>query len=165
MAVAALLTTAMLTDHESMIMQQTLWAMARSPLIYGGKAEDISTANPHIAIMTNPRVLAISDNSTNNKQIKRDATMAVWSAESTANTADAGKKSLHVALFKLTGAPGAVSVTLGELGIPAGSSVAMQDSWAGGASTPLSGGTVSKQLSPCSTSSKGPCCALLLLTY
>ena len=161
----ALLTTAMLTDHESMIMQQTLWAMARSPLIYGGKAEDISTANPHIAIMTNPRVLAISDNSTNNKQIKRDATMAVWSAESTANTADAGKKSLHVALFKLTGAPGAVSVTLGELGIPAGSSVAVQDSWAGGASTPLSGGTVSKQLSPCSTSSKGPCCALLLLTY
>ena len=125
----------------------------------------ISPANPHIAIMTNPRVLAISDNSTNNKQVKRDATMAVWSAEAAASTADAGKKGLHVALFKLTGEPGPVSVTLAELGIPAGTSVLVQDTWKGGASQPLNGDTVSKQLSPCSTSSESPCSALLLLTY
>lgn len=144
-------------------MQQTLWAMARSPLIYGGKVQDISTSNPHIAIMTNPRVLAISDNSTKNKQVKRDATMAVWSAESTASAA--GKKSLHVALFKLTGSAGTVSVSLGELGIPAGSSVVVQDTWKGGASSPLSGDSIKRALSPCSKSSQGPCCALLLLTY
>jgi hypothetical protein len=125
----------------------------------------ISLANPHIAIMTNPRVLAISDNSTNNKQVKRDANMAVWSAEAGASTGSAGKKGLHVALFKLTGAPGPVSVTLGELGIPAGSTVLVQDTWKGGPSQPLTGDAVSKQLSPCSTSSKGPCTALLLLTY
>lgn len=154
-----------MVDHESMIMQQTLWAMARSPLIYGGKVEDISPSNPHIAIMTNPRVLAISDNSTKNKQVKRDATMAVWSAESTASAAEAGKRALHVALFKLTGAPGTVTVSLAELGIPAGSNVLVQDTWKGGASTPLDGDKVSKLLSPCSTSSEGPCCALLLLTY
>ena len=31
--------------------------------------------------MTNARVLAVSDNSTENKQVKRDATSAVWSAK------------------------------------------------------------------------------------
>ena len=50
------------------VMQQTLWAITRSPLIYGGKAEAIVSSNPHVAIMTNPRVLAVSDHSTQNKQ-------------------------------------------------------------------------------------------------
>ena len=50
------------------VMQQTLWAITRSPLIYGGKAEAIVSSNPHIAIMTNARVLAVSDHSTQNKQ-------------------------------------------------------------------------------------------------
>jgi hypothetical protein len=149
-------------DHESMIMQQTLWAMARSPLIYGGKVEDITTSNPHIAIMTNPRVLAISDNSTKNHQVKRDATMAVWSAEST--SPPAGKTALYVALFKLTGAPSPVSATFAELGVPAGAKVTAVDSWTG-AAVALSGTSVSKSLSPCSTKSEGACCALMLLTF
>ena len=64
-----------------MIMQQSLWAIARSPLIYGGRVKDITTANPHIAILTNPRVLAVSDTSSRNRQVRRSNSSAVWVAE------------------------------------------------------------------------------------
>ena len=87
-------------DHESMIMQQSLWAIARSPLIYGGKAADITTANPHIAILTNPRVLAVSDTSSHNRQVKRSNSSAVWVAQ----TATSG--SVYVGLFRLTNSSG-----------------------------------------------------------
>ena len=62
---------------------------------YGGKASDITSANPHIAIMTNARVLAVSDNSTANKQVKRDATSAVWSAKQ-AMDGDSGSAGTYV---------------------------------------------------------------------
>lgn len=99
-------------DRESMLMQQTLWAIARSPLTYGGKAEDINTANededintanPRIAILTNPRVLAVSDTSSHNRQVRRSNSSAVWVAE----TATDG--SLYVGLFSLTGPAAPVS--------------------------------------------------------
>eukprot|EP01050_Picozoa_sp_SAG11_P040704 SAG11_NODE_17848_length_507_cov_1.117647_2_plen_59_part_01 len=50
--------------------------------------------------MTNARVLAVSDNSTHNRQVKRTAEYAVWAAE----TSTSG--SMYVALFNLRGEGG-----------------------------------------------------------
>ena len=130
--------------------------------------------------MTNRRVLAVSDNSTENKQVKRGATSAVWSAKQAVDgdsgsagtyvssqqrsvstwPCEAGRCCRQVALFKLTGAPGPVSVSLAELGLSKVASVL--DCWSG-KSVAVTGTTVSRRLSPCSTKSEGPCAALLLL--
>ena len=45
--------------------------------------------------MTNARVLAVSDNSTANKQVKRDATSAVWSAKQAVD-GDSGSAGTYV---------------------------------------------------------------------
>jgi hypothetical protein len=151
-----------------MIMQQSLWAIARSPLIYGGRVKDITTANPHIAILTNPRVLAVSDTSSRNRQVRRSNSSAVWVAE----TATSG--SVYVGLFSLAGSGGGgggvaaavpVSATFAELGLPAGvTSANVTDLWSGDTLAQAQGG-VSAALSPCSSKSAGPCAALLRLSW
>lgn len=162
-------------DLESMRMQQTLWAMARSPLIFGGKAEDITAANPQLGILTNPRVLAVSDHSSKNRQVTRLATEAVWAAEitedSSLGTAD-GVGSLYVALFKLAhdqrqgdGDDSLVEVTFAVLGIPDSVTTAnVTDVWTGAALGAVHK-TVAAKLSPCSNTSKAPCSALLMLNW
>ena len=132
----------------------------RSPLIYGGKVADITPANPHIAILTNPRVLQVSDNSTHNHQVKRSNYSAVWAA----NTGEANG-SLYVGLFSLTGPAAPVSATFSELGLPSGvASAKVADLWSGSALAEAEG-SVSADLSPCSKKSSGPCVALLRLSW
>ena len=52
--------------------------------------------------MTNARVLAVSDNSTANKQVKRGATSAVWSAKQVVD-GDSGSAGTYVSSATLNG--------------------------------------------------------------
>ena len=52
--------------------------------------------------MTNRRVLAVSDNSTANKQVKRGATSAVWSAKQAVD-GDGGSAGTYVSSATLNG--------------------------------------------------------------
>ena len=159
-------------DRESMIMQQSLWAIARSPLIYGGKVADITTANPHIAILTNPRVLAVSDNSSHNHQVKRSNHSAVWAAKAIDTENPGPRGSMFIGLFRLTNSTGGssgptapVSATFAELGVPTGiTSTSVTDLWSG-AALATAKGSVAAMLSPCSRMSTGPCAALLRLDW
>jgi alpha-galactosidase len=156
-------------DKPSMIMQQTLWAIARSPLIYGGRAEDITSSNPHIAILTNPRVLAVSEKSTANRQVRRIATEAVWAADiHSGSSSRVSGGALYVALFCLipyAKSDGWVNASFDALGIPpAIRSVNVTDLWSG-VQLPSAQSSVGARLTPCSTSSKGPCSALFMLSW
>ncbi len=57
----------------------SLWAIARSPLIFGGdmtKLDDFT-----IEMLTNPEMLEVNQNSTNNRQVSRENNLIVWTAD------------------------------------------------------------------------------------
>eukprot|EP00051_Salpingoeca_urceolata_P012450 m.154319 g.154319 ORF g.154319 m.154319 type:complete len:460 (-) comp17495_c0_seq4:45-1424(-) len=141
-------------DMPSFRMQQTLWCIARSPLIYGGDITKETAASPRIEAMTNGEVLAMHKSSSSNKQVFRTNDSAVWYA-----AGDSGQH--YVALFRLLG-QGNVTVTLKQLGISA-NSVKVRDAW-----KHQDMGSVTDQLSmplsACSKHSSGECAALLVLT-
>lgn len=69
----------------------SLWSIARSPLIFGGdmtKLDDFT-----IDVLTNPEVLAVNQNSTNNRQVSRENNLIVWTADVP------GSADKYVALF------------------------------------------------------------------
>jgi alpha-galactosidase len=57
----------------------TLWSIARSPLIFGGdmtKLDDLT-----LKLLTNPEMLQVNQESTNNRQISRENNLIVWAAD------------------------------------------------------------------------------------
>jgi hypothetical protein len=69
----------------------SLWAIGRSPLILGGdmtKLDDLT-----IELLTNPEMLKVNQNSTNNRQVSNEKNLIVW----TADVPDSKDK--YVALF------------------------------------------------------------------
>jgi len=69
----------------------SLWSIARSPLIFGGdmtKLDDFT-----LGMLTNPEVLEVNQNSTNNRQVSREKNLIVWAADVP------GSKDKYVALF------------------------------------------------------------------
>ncbi len=69
----------------------SLWSIARSPLILGGdmtKLDDFT-----IGVLTNPEVLAVNQNSANNRQVSRKKNLIVWAADVP------GSDDKYVALF------------------------------------------------------------------
>ena len=69
----------------------SLWSIARSPLIFGGdmtKLDDFT-----LSMLTNPEVLAVNQNSTNNRQVSRSKNLIVWTADVP------GSRDKYVALF------------------------------------------------------------------
>ena len=69
----------------------SLWSIARSPLIFGGdmtKLDDFT-----LSMLTNPEVLKVNQNSTNNRQVYREKNLIVWTADVS------GSKAKYVALF------------------------------------------------------------------
>jgi alpha-galactosidase len=72
-------------DAESFRMQQTLWSIVRSPLIYGGDPRDLNATHPHTVIMTNQEVLAVADGSVDARELWHDAaSSAAYTAAATA---------------------------------------------------------------------------------
>jgi alpha-galactosidase len=69
----------------------SLWAIGRSPLIFGGDMTKLDDFTKEM--LTNPEMLKVNQQSTNNRQVSRDKNLIVW----TADVPDSKDK--YVALF------------------------------------------------------------------
>ena len=57
----------------------SLWAIGRSPLIFGG---DMTKLDPFTKeMLTNPEMLKVNQQSTNNRQVSREKNLIVWTAD------------------------------------------------------------------------------------
>lgn len=57
----------------------TLWSIARSPLIFGGDLTKLD--DPTLALITNPEVLKVNQESAANRQLRRENELIVWVAD------------------------------------------------------------------------------------
>ena len=105
----------------------TLWCIARSPLMLGADLPDTDPAT--LALLTNDGALAVSQNSTNNRQLFRNGDLIAWTADVP------GSKSKYLAVFNaqdaVAGSSGnpKVPVSLADLGF--GSGCRIHDIWTG----------------------------------
>jgi hypothetical protein len=98
----------------------TLWAIFRSPLMFGG---DLPTSDDFtLSLLTNDEVLRVNQASTANHELLRHGDQVVWTARST------DSDDLYLALFNLGEDPASVEVDLALLG--QGTSYAVRDLWA-----------------------------------
>jgi alpha-galactosidase len=97
----------------------TLWMINRAPLMWGGNL--VENRASELALMTNAAVLAVNQNSTNNRQLY-GGSRQVWTADVP------GSNHRYVALFNRESATANVSVNLADLGI---GSATMTDLWTG----------------------------------
>jgi alpha-galactosidase len=97
----------------------TLWSINRSPLMWGGNLTENRAAE--LALMTNAAVLAVDQNSANNRQLY-GGTRQVWTADVPGTT------NKYVALFNRDGAAGTVTVNLADLGM---GGATVTDLWSG----------------------------------
>lgn len=73
--------TSLTKDEQTTLM--TLWAMARSPLIYGGDARLLGSEDGQftLKLLTNPEMLRVSAESSNNHQVRVVEGERVWAAQ------------------------------------------------------------------------------------
>lgn len=97
-----------------------LWCMFRSPLMFGG---DLPTNDEFtLSLLTDDEVLAVNQNSSNNRQLKDENGLIVWTADVP------GTEDKYVALFNTNDSIASeLSVSLSELGISGNYSV--KDLW------------------------------------
>jgi len=97
-----------------------LWAMFRSPLMFGGDLP--SNDEFTLSLLTNDEVLTVNQKSANNKQLKEENGLIVWTADVP------GTDDKYVALFNTNDAGTSdISVTFAELGVSGNYSV--KDLW------------------------------------
>jgi len=65
--------------HDEQITLMTLWSIARSPLIMGGHLPKNDTFT--LSLLTNDEVLAVNQNSANNRQLFRTSDQVAWTAD------------------------------------------------------------------------------------
>ena len=97
----------------------TLWSITRSPLMWGGNL--VENRASELALMTNAAVLAVDQNSANNRQLT-GGTRQVWTADVP------GTNHKYVALFNREASAAGVTVNLANLGI---GSATVTDLWSG----------------------------------
>jgi alpha-galactosidase len=97
-----------------------LWAIFRSPLMYGGDLP--SNDEFTLSLLTNDEVLAVNQNSSNNKQLKSENGLIVWTADVP------GTEDKYVAFFNINDSLSSkISITPAELGVSENYSV--KDLW------------------------------------
>ena len=69
----------------------SMWAIGRSPLIFGGDMTKLDNFTKEM--LTNPDMLKVNQQSTNNRQVSRDKNLIVWTADVP------NRKDKYVALF------------------------------------------------------------------
>ena len=69
----------------------SMWAIGRSPLIFGGDMTKLDEFTKEM--LTNPEMLKVNQQSTNNRQVSRDKNLIVWTADVP------NSKDKYVALF------------------------------------------------------------------
>lgn len=105
-------------DH--IVNRTNLWAMFRSPLMFGGDLP--SNDEFTLSLLTNEEVLAVNQASAKNKQLKEENGLIVWTADVP------GTEDKYVAFFNINDAETSeISVTLTELGVSGNYSV--KDLW------------------------------------
>lgn len=96
------------TDEQFTLMN--LWAIFRSPLMFGGDLP--SNDEFTLSLLTNDEVLAVNQNSSNNRELKNENGLIVWTADVP------GAKDKYVAFFNSNDSiSGIVEVSLTELAI------------------------------------------------
>jgi len=107
--------------HDEQITLMTLWAMMRSPLIFGGDlpANDGFT----LWLLTNPEVIEVDQRSSGNHQAYESASVIAWVADAP------NAKDKYVALFNLSDKEQNISVAFSELKVPV-AKARMRDLWA-----------------------------------
>jgi len=99
----------------------TLWSIARSPLIMGG---DLRRLDPGtLALLTNPEVLAVNQNSQHNRPHRADPGTRIWSAQPN------GASGIHyLALFNTEETPLEIVFDLSRLNL-GDKAVTVRDLW------------------------------------
>ena len=110
----------------------TLWAITRSPLIYGADIREPSLTADDFALMTNERVLAVSANSRGNRQVLSEGGVVVWRASGAA-TSTVADPDAYVALMNYNQHAVSASVTYQQLaqGHAYKTSCLVTDLWSG----------------------------------
>jgi hypothetical protein len=105
---------------DEQILHMTLWSIFRSPLMYGGDLTMILRDGYNL--ITNPEIIAVNQNSTNNHQLFRRGNHVAWIADVP------GTSDKYLALFNLgEDKETPVYVLLGDLGITGKCSI--RDLW------------------------------------
>jgi alpha-galactosidase len=119
-------------DEQQTLM--TLWSIARSPLIMGGDLRYLD--EPTLALLTNPEVLAVNQESVGNRPHQADAGTRIWSGQA------AGNSQVHqvhyLALFNTEDQPAEIVFDLSRLNL-GDKTVACRDLWTRRDLGPVSG--------------------------
>ncbi|HEX2906577.1 MAG TPA: hypothetical protein VHO69_06950, partial [Phototrophicaceae bacterium] len=111
-----------LLTHDEQITLMTLWAMSRSPLMFGGDLP--SNDDFTLKLLTNAEVLAVNQASYDNAELWRDGDRVTWRAQSTQSD------DVYLALFNLSeDAETQLAVDFSALG--SRSSYEVHDLWSG----------------------------------
>ena len=86
-----------------------LWAIFRSPLMFGGDLP--SNDEFTLSLITNEEVLAVNQNSTNNRELKNDDGLIVWIADVP------GTEAKYIAMFNTRDEKSEIIVSLDEMGL------------------------------------------------
>ncbi|NVM74462.1 hypothetical protein FHW83_000222 [Duganella sp. SG902] len=106
-------------DEQQTLM--SLWSIARSPLIMGGDLRHLDAAT--LALLTNPEVLAVNQNSQQNRPHRADPGTRIWSAR-----APGAGGAHYLALFNTEDAPATIEFDLSRLDL-GDRTVALRDLW------------------------------------
>ena len=98
----------------------TLWAMARSPLIFGGNLTQLDEAT--LALLTNREVIAVDQTATESSQIFADGDLVVWKARMPGN-------GVALAIFNKGNTALKVHRRLGDFGAGLARSWQVRDVW------------------------------------
>jgi len=98
----------------------TLWAIFRSPLMMGGDLPSLDAAT--LALLTNPEVLAVDQDSSYNRELLTRGNQVAWSADASSG------RNKYLAVFNLDDqSPREVKVSWSDLGL--GKKCAVRDLW------------------------------------
>jgi hypothetical protein len=96
-------------SHDEQKTMMTLWAMLRSPLMFGG---DLPTVDPFtLSLLTNAGVLAIDQSSSNAQVVYTKGDLRIWTAK------DGKTGDRYVAVFNLGETPQTIHQDWQEIGI------------------------------------------------
>ncbi len=79
--------------RDEQVTMLTLWAIARSPLMFGGNLPEIDAET--LALITNDAVIDVNQNSSGGREISRDGDLIVWEAR-------ADYSARYIALFNIS---------------------------------------------------------------
>ena len=106
--------------RDEQVVVMTLWSIARSPLMFGG---DMKKLDPFtLSLLTNDEVLAVDQNSLNNRPLFDADGKIAWTADVP------GSADRYLAVFNTGDLPVPVAVDLGNIGLTEGGRV--RDLWA-----------------------------------